>query len=194
VFPFKILLPSAGNHQNMSHIRKKFAAKVLKHRTKFRRFLTRVENNPPKQLDDYAISIDKEVWQETDCLVCANCCRTMTPTYTFKDLQRISKHLNMTIGQFKEKWLYKDKTGDWMNVKTPCQFLDLKTNFCSIYEVRPADCAGFPHLTKKKMKDYLHVHKQNVQHCPATYKMVEKLMDTIQRGNTILVEQDAPYK
>ncbi|MGZ3940607.1 MAG: YkgJ family cysteine cluster protein, partial [Flavisolibacter sp.] len=65
---------------------------------------------------------------------------------------------------------------------------------CSIYEVRPADCAGFPHLTKKKMTDYIHVHKQNVQHCPATFKMVEKLMEKIKNGNKLLVEQDGPYK
>ena len=75
--------------------------------------------------------------------------------------------------------LYKDKEGEWLNVNTPCQFLDRKTNMCSIYEVRPADCAGFPHLTKKKMTEYMHVHKQNVEHCPATFKMVEKLMEKI---------------
>lgn len=178
----------------MSYLKRKFANDVLKHRSRFRRFLTRVENNPPKDLDAQADAIDKEVWQETDCLACANCCRTMTPTYTFKDLQRISKHLDMTIRQFKEKWLYKDRNGDWLNVSTPCQFLDKKTNMCSIYEIRPADCAGFPHLNKKKMTDYMHVHKQNVQHCPATFKMVEKLMAKINGGGKVLVEQDAPYK
>jgi Fe-S-cluster containining protein len=177
----------------MSYLRKKFSANVLKYRSRFRRFLSRVESNPPKELDHYAEAIDKEVWQETDCLACANCCRTMTPTYTFKDLQRISKHLNMTIKQFREKWLYRDKGGDWMNVNTPCQFLDLKTNLCTIYEVRPRDCAEFPHLTKKKMTDYMHVHKQNVQHCPATFKMVEKLMERISKAK-ILIEQGQPYK
>ena len=177
----------------MSFTKRKFANKVLKHRSRFRRFLTKVENNPPKQLDVYASEIDKEIWKETDCLACANCCRTMTPTYTFKDLQRISKHFNMTIKQFKEKWLYQDKDGDWMNVNTPCQFLDLKTNMCSIYEIRPKDCAEFPHLAKRKMTDYMHVHKQNVQHCPATFRMVEKLMERV-NAPQILVEQKQPYK
>ena len=163
----------------MSYTTRKFVNKVLQNRSRFRRFLTKVENNPPKDLDAYADIIDKEVWKETNCLACANCCRTMTPTYTFKDLQRISKHLNMTISQFKAKWLYKDKEGEWMNVSTPCQFLDRKTNMCSIYAIRPADCAEFPHLTKKKMTEYIHIHKQNVQHCPATFKMVEKLMDMV---------------
>ena len=66
-----------------------------------------------------------------------------------------------------------------MNTKQPCQFLNLSNNMCSIYEVRPADCAGFPHLAKKKMVDYMHVHQQNIQYCPATYKMVEKMMERI---------------
>jgi Fe-S-cluster containining protein len=53
--------------------------------------------------------------------------------------------------------------------------LNLTDNKCSIYEVRPADCAGFPHLTKKKWIDYAHVHKQNIDYCPATFKMIEKI-------------------
>jgi hypothetical protein len=102
----------------------------------------------------------------------------MTPTFTPADLKRISAHLGMTVEAFKEKWLYKDRNGDWMNVKTPCQFLQ-KDHKCSIYEVRPADCAGFPHLAKKKMTDYIHVHKQNITYCPASHRMVEKMMERL---------------
>ena len=100
----------------------------------------------------------------------------MSPTFTKTDIKRISAHLEMTPAAFTEKWLtYDKKDNDWLNKLKPCQFLNLKTNMCSIYEVRPADCAGFPHLTKKKMTEYIHVHKQNIEYCPATYKMVEKM-------------------
>lgn len=159
--------------------RKKFEAQVVQHRSSLRRFLSKVERQPPRELDEHAEKLDAEVWKEVDCLACSNCCRTMTPTYTFKDLQRISKHFNMTISAFRAKWLFKNREGDWMNVSNPCQFLNLQTNKCNIYEIRPADCAGFPHLTKKKMIHYIHVHKQNVQHCPATFKMVEKLRELL---------------
>ncbi|MDB5232240.1 MAG: hypothetical protein JWN76_3045, partial [Chitinophagaceae bacterium] len=82
--------------------------------------------------------------------------------------------------EFKEKWLYLDKDdNDWMNKSQPCQFLDLKTNMCNIYDVRPADCAGFPHIVKRRMKDYIHVHQQNIEYCPATYKMVEKMQELV---------------
>jgi Fe-S-cluster containining protein len=156
-----------------------FYQKVARHKTNFRRFLARLEKNPPPGLDKLTVEIDKEVWQEVDCLTCANCCKKMTPTFKPSDISRISKHLGMTPAAFKEKWLYLDKVGDWMNTSNPCQFLDQKTNMCSIYEVRPADCAGFPHLTRKKMTDYMQWHKQNVAYCPATYKMVEKMMERL---------------
>jgi Fe-S-cluster containining protein len=99
----------------------------------------------------------------------------MTPTFTVQDIKRIAPHFGQTPKEFKDQWLVKDKNQDWTNKINPCQFLDLKTNMCKIYAIRPADCSGFPHLAKKKMVDYIHVHKQNVEYCPATYAMVEKL-------------------
>jgi Fe-S-cluster containining protein len=100
----------------------------------------------------------------------------MTPTYTVKDIRRISAHLGMSPDAFKTKWLkYDRKEGDWQNRRQPCQFLNLPDNTCTIYAVRPADCSGFPHLTKRKMVDYMHVHKQNIRYCPATFKFVEKM-------------------
>lgn len=159
----------------MSRLLKKFDQGVAKYKTNMRRFLSRVEKKPHPLLDVFAEELDREVWAEIDCLQCSNCCRRMSPTYSFTDIKRIAAHLRMTPIAFKTKWLYKTKDGEWMNTSQPCQFLDLKTNMCSIYEVRPADCAGFPHLTKKPMPDYMHVHKQNIQYCPATFKFVQKL-------------------
>lgn len=157
-----------------------FKQKVRHHKKSFKRFITKIENKPPKNLDALSVSIEKEVWAETDCLSCANCCKTMSPTFTPKDIKRIAAHFEMTAQAFKDKWLeYDKKDGDWMNKSQPCQFLNLKNNKCSIYEIRPADCAGFPHLTKKKMVDYIHVHQQNIEYCPATYNMVERMMEKL---------------
>lgn len=158
-----------------------FRQRVRHNQANFRRYLSKIEKNPPKGLDLLADRLNIHVWQQVDCLSCANCCKKMSPTYTRKDILRISKHLGMTAKAFTEKWLYYDKKdGDWMNKLQPCQFLDMKTNMCSIYDVRPADCAGFPHLNKKKMKEYIHVHQQNIEYCPATYMMVERMMEEVQ--------------
>jgi len=157
-----------------------FRDKARKNKRRFRRFLTLLEKNTPSKLRVATVAADKAVWQEVDCLSCANCCKTMSPTYSAADIKRISAHLQMSPKQFKDKWLeYDEVDKDWSNKSRPCQFLDLSTNKCGIYEVRPADCAGFPHHTKRKMVDYMHVYKQNVEYCPATFKMVERMMGLI---------------
>src|SRR5258705_1776087 len=156
----------------MMYSLRSFRKKVSIRKRAFKRFLTGMEKNNSRDLDKLAVLAEKKVWQEVDCLHCGNCCKTMTPTYTQKDIIRIAAYLGMTAADFKNKWLLKEKkTGDWLNKTTPCQFLDLKDNKCRIYPVRPADCAGFPHLTRKRMKDYMHVHKQNIEYCPATFKL-----------------------
>jgi len=153
---------------------------MKQYRRKFRYFLTRLETVKPRGLDAVVKEADKDVWKETDCLQCANCCKTMTPTFTPADIKRIAAHFGQNPDEFKDKWLYKERsTGDWMNKKQPCQFLDLKTNKCSIYAIRPADCAGFPHHTKRHFTEWVHVYKQNVEYCPATFRLVEKMMDRV---------------
>jgi Fe-S-cluster containining protein len=153
-----------------------FRQRVRHRKTAFKRFLNKLEKNPPRGLDLLTAKSEKEVWREVDCLTCANCCKEMSPTYTVKDVRRIATHFDMKPEAFRKKWLKKDRSGDWLNKSTPCQFLNMEDNKCSIYSIRPADCAGFPHLPKKKMVDYIHVHKQNIEYCPATYKLVEKMM------------------
>ena len=154
-----------------------FKQRVRHHKSAFRRFLSKLEKDPPPGLDLLTAKVEKEVWKEIDCLSCANCCKTMTPTYTEKDIKRIAAYTEMPVDAFKKKWLIKERgTGDWLNKSTPCQFLNPESNKCSIYPVRPVDCSGFPHLSRKRMVDYMHIHKQNVEYCPATYKMVEKMM------------------
>lgn len=147
------------------------------------RFLGRLERNPPKDLQSISIKASNNIWDGVDCLSCANCCKVMTPTYTNADIKRIAAYLKMRVSELKSKWLKKERgTSNWLNKTTPCQFLDLTTNICTIYEVRPADCAGFPHLNKKRMIDYIHVHKQNLDECPATFKMVEKMKKLMEEG------------
>jgi|GEM_PF-108764 len=172
------LLSSAPMLKNRIVNLRAFRKKARRHKKSLRGFLTRLQKNTARGIDGIVTSIEKKVWEEVSCIGCANCCKVMSPTYTAKDIKRIARHLQTTPAEFKRKWLYKDRTGDWMNKSTPCQFLDLATNMCSIYAVRPADCAGFPHLSKRRFREYVHVHQQNVELCPATYRMVERLKES----------------
>jgi len=147
------------------------------------RFLNRINRDKPGGLQQIAEKAESKSWEGIDCLTCANCCKTMKPTYTRADINRIAAFLQMSSEEFRKKWLRKEPGANtWINKTTPCQFLDLKTNMCNVYAVRPADCSGFPHLTKKRVMDYIHVHKQNIDECPATFKMVERMKNLIEEG------------
>jgi uncharacterized protein len=155
-----------------------FLQRVRRNGPRMKSFLQKLAKENTKGLDKLAILLSPKVWAETDCLACANCCKVMSPTYTKTDIKRISAYLETTEKAFKEKWLEKDEEGDWLNKSLPCQFLG-GDNKCTIYEVRPLDCAGFPHLTKRKMHSYMHVHEQNINYCPATYNLVQKMQTEI---------------
>ncbi|HEY9177444.1 MAG TPA: YkgJ family cysteine cluster protein [Flavipsychrobacter sp.] len=159
---------------------KKFEKKAAKKKDKLVRFLKKLDKVVPEDMPKLVAEEEAKIWQEVDCLECANCCKTMTPTYTKEDLVRISAHLNMTPKEFKKKWLYKDETGDWMNTSTPCQFLDDR-NMCTIYAIRPADCAEFPHHNKKPFDEYNDTFINNVHRCPATFELVNRLRKRVER-------------
>ena len=45
----------------------------------------------PKNLDGKFHQAHEEVFEKIDCLDCANCCKTTSPIFTKKDIERISK-------------------------------------------------------------------------------------------------------
>ena len=158
-----------------------FKKKSEANRKRFRSFISKLENSKHKGVIEQAEEANKEVWAEVDCLSCANCCKKMTPTLNTADKSRIAAHLNLSVKEFTQKYLeYDIEERDWRMQTQPCVFLDLNTNKCNIYEVRPADCAGFPHLTKVPLKSFMYIHKQNIMYCPATYLFVEKMMERIE--------------
>lgn len=143
-------------------------------------FLRGLIQRKVRGLDALAIALNKEAFKKIDCLKCGNCCSVMSPTYKKSDVKRIARHLGMSFEQYYEKYLYKDETGDYMNRKTPCQFLNLKDNKCSIYPVRPVDCRGFPHTHNRDFKLYISgTHKQNISYCPITLHVVERMHQII---------------
>lgn len=157
-----------------------FEKKAAANKKRFRGFVTKLENSSHRGVMQEVTEANAEVWQEVDCLSCANCCRKMTPTLKAADKTRIANHLRISVKAFTEKYLlYDAKDKDWRMQQQPCTFLDLATNKCTIYEVRPADCSGFPHLTKAPLKSYLYIHKQNIMYCPATYLFIEKMMERV---------------
>jgi len=141
--------------------------------TKFLQSLKRKKNI---KLMPIVKKVDAEVWAETKCLDCANCCRTMTPTFSKAEVKKIANHVGMTYQVYFDKYLKIDEdNGDIVNVNQPCQHLNLKTNKCRVYEIRPKDCSGFPHFVRADFLDQVEVYSENLHRCPATLAFVEKL-------------------
>jgi Fe-S-cluster containining protein len=144
------------------------------------KFLRKFGKTKKRGIVKLALEVDKETWKDVACLDCANCCKKMTPTYSKKDIKRISAHFGQTSKQFYDKWLKVDENKDVVNKSTPCQFLG-KDNKCTIYAIRPLDCAEFPHFVRKDVK-YQAAEKtytNNMAYCPATLRFVERLQEAV---------------
>ena len=118
-------------------------------------------------------------FERTDCLQCANCCKTTGPLFTDKDIQRISKHFKMKEHEFISQYLIVDEENDYVLQAVPCTFLGTD-NYCSIYEVRPKACREFPHTNRKKFQQISTLTLKNVAICPAAYNIVEDMKKRIQ--------------
>jgi Fe-S-cluster containining protein len=153
-----------NRHQELVRLNKKEHAKVFK----------RLKKSKAKSFDRIVHEIHDDVFSCTDCLKCANCCKTTSPLVTDRDTDRISKHLKIKSSSFESKYLMKDDEGDFVMNATPCPFL-MTDNACSIYNVRPKACREFPHTDRVKQKQILHLTEKNVIVCPAVYEIVEKL-------------------
>ena len=142
-------------------------------------FFTKLKKKPPKQLDYLMQELHEKEFERTDCLECANCCKTTGPLFTDKDIQRIAKHFNTKAQQFIELYLRLDEDNDYVLQNVPCVFLG-SDNYCSIYEVRPKACREFPHTDRKKFQQISNLTMKNVAICPAAYNIVEAMKKRIQ--------------
>lgn len=155
-----------------------YRQQAIQRRAEHRKFLERLRRKPPKNLDYMVEDVHEEVFEEIDCLSCANCCKTTGPLFTPKDIERIAKHLKMKPGDFEEAYLTTDEDQDKVLQNLPCVFL-MDDNYCSIYDVRPKACREYPHTDHKKIYTINHLMLKNTEICPAAYVFVEKMMHKI---------------
>lgn len=139
------------------------------------KYFQKLKKRTPKRLDYLVQEIHEEEFERTDCLTCGNCCKTTSPIFTEKDIQRVAKHLRMKEVRFVEQYLERDED-DFMVLKSaPCTFLDESDNSCFIYDVRPKACAEYPHTNRKKFVQLGDLTVKNTEICPATYAILEEL-------------------
>ena len=141
-------------------------------------FLGKLRKKPPKQLDYIMQDLHDEEFQRTDCLECANCCKTTGPLFTDKDIERIAKSFKMKPQKFIETYLRIDEDNDYVLRSVPCTFLGAD-NYCAIYDVRPKACREFPHTDRKKFHQISNLTLKNVAICPAAFNIVESMKKRI---------------
>jgi len=139
-----------------------------------KKFFSKLKKKPPKHLDVLMQELHDDEFERTDCLTCANCCKTTGPLFTDKDVKRISKFFKMKPQAFVETYLRVDEEQDYVLQQVPCIFLG-DDNKCSIYDVRPKACAEFPHTDRRKFQQISHLTLKNVAICPAAFNIVEKM-------------------
>lgn len=137
-------------------------------------FFKRLKKEKPKVLDKLIHPIHEDVFANTDCLKCANCCKTTSPLFTDKDIQRISRYLKIRPSEFVDRYLRIDEDSDYVLQSVPCFFLS-EDNYCSIYEVRPKACKEYPHTDRIKQYQLLKLTEKNIDICPAVFEIAERL-------------------
>jgi len=136
--------------------------------------LTRqLQKGKPKAVDQQFHALHEEVFEEVDCLKCANCCKTTSPIFRDVDIRRIAQHLRVSEADFIQKNLKLDEENDYVLKTSPCLFLQ-EDNKCAIYDVRPLACREYPHTNRKNMFQILNLTYTNSLICPAVARIFER--------------------
>lgn len=152
----------------------RFGIKAKKQSDDNKKFLQNLKKKDARKVDAVFHQLHEEVFEEIDCLTCANCCKTTSPIFYQTDIERAAKATRMKPGDFVEKYLRVDEDKDFVLKSSPCPFLGTD-NYCSIYEDRPKACREYPHTNRKKMVQIMELTHKNTLVCPAVLEMVERL-------------------
>lgn len=147
-----------------------------------RKFFDKLKQKKPADLDSTVSNLHDQAFEKIDCLQCANCCKTTSPIFYIKDIERLAKHLRMKPAVFIQQYLHIDEDRDYVLNSAPCPFLDAN-NYCTVYESRPAACREYPHTNARKFHRLFNITIKNTMVCPAVYEIVEQLK-TIYKSHT----------
>ena len=143
-----------------------------------KKFFDKLQKKPPKNLDYVMQNLHDREFKKTNCLDCANCCKTTGPLFTTADIERIAKYLKQKPQQFITQYLRIDEDNDYVLQSVPCTFL-ATDNTCFIYDVRPKACREFPHTDRKKFQQINNLTLKNIEICPAAFNIVEEMKKKI---------------
>lgn len=142
-------------------------------------YFKRLKKRAPKNIDYIVQDIHNKEFKKTDCLSCGNCCKTTSPMFFPKDIERIAKFLRIKEQKFIDTYLEFDEDDCYVLKSAPCTFLDETDNTCMIYDVRPKACSEYPHTNRKKFLQLTDLTMTNAQICPAAFNIIESLKKAV---------------
>ncbi|MFN8294954.1 MAG: YkgJ family cysteine cluster protein [Chitinophagales bacterium] len=163
---------------NLEEEIKNLKSNALQNKKAYQKIIQQLKKLKPYDVDELFHAQHEQVFAEINCLDCANCCKTTPALVTNEDINRISKHLNISVQQFIDNYVTKDEDGDTILNKTPCTFLNTD-NKCSIYDVRPFACKDYPHTNRKKMHQVLELTLKNTEICPAVVNILDNIESSL---------------
>ena len=147
-----------------------------KHKKDNQILVKKLKKSKPKNLDDNTHDAHDAAFENIDCLQCANCCKTTSPIFYDRDIDRLAKYLKMKPSAFVSQYLHLDEVGDYVLNTAPCPFLDYE-NYCMVYESRPAACREYPHTNRKRFYQILDLSLKNTEICPAVADVFKALRE-----------------
>lgn len=125
-------------------------------------------------IDQRVHALHLAVFEEIDCLACANCCKTLSPAVKDSDIRRLAEYLRIKPSKLVEQYFELDDEDDYVFRSSTCPFLGTD-NYCSVYEARPRACREYPHTDRRRFLQILELTKKNMAVCPAVYEVIERL-------------------
>ena len=139
-----------------------------------KKLISKIKAKKPRNLDTLFYEKHIEAFTKIDCLSCANCCKSLGPRITDKDIEKLSKYLRLKSTEFIATYLKIDEDNDYVFKLMPCAFL-APDNYCMVYENRPRACREYPHTDRKRFYQILPLSHKNCETCPVVYDIFEEL-------------------
>lgn len=156
-----------------------FLARARANRKVNQKLLTSLKKKSDREVDTLFHEAHELVFAATDCLACANCCKTTSPIFTRRDIEHLARHFRIRPAEFVDRYLKTDEDADYVLKASPCVFLN-DDNTCSVYDDRPQACREYPHTNRRKMSAILDLTYRNTMVCPAVERIVDKIRTVLQ--------------
>lgn len=149
------------------------AAAAVEKETENERFREHLQAQDAAVVDRVVHAINREVEPQISCVDCGNCCKSLMVNLTEEDCVRLAPELDMTLPDFKEKYVEQGFSGNLILNSVPCHFLD--GTRCSIYEHRFYDCRDFPGIHREHFVGRTFSMLMHYGRCPIIYNVWEQL-------------------